>query len=165
MLFNWVILLIQCNHKYLKCIPSLQEFRIVNDQSCGGEPMGNASWHLGARREVPSGRWQSTSPLLLMIRRAQMWLWGPTGGALKNEGRGAPSTPKLAMSSPQTTLKLKELAVPAGSSTLRVSSQIVLKDLLPQGVPDTLGGTKIHPVRGKPMFPAHKRADPEELWK
>ena len=40
-----------------------------------------------------------------MIGEVQLGPGSPTGGALMNEGRGAPSTPGQAAPSPQTSLR------------------------------------------------------------
>ena len=66
---------------------------------------------------------------------------------------GMPSTPKLFMPSPQTTLRQKEPAIPAGSGMLRTSPQVVLNDLLSQGCRRLQTTPKIHPVRRKLTFP------------
>ena len=83
-----------------------------------------------------------------MIREAQVGPRGPAGGGLKNEGRGVLSTPKLAMPSPQTTLRQKEPGIP------RMSHCVVLKTLLPQGEKEAQSDTKNPPAKGEVEFPS-----------
>ena len=51
--------------------------------------------------------------------------------------KGTPSTPKLAMPSPQPTQRWKEAADPTGLGTPRVSLWVALKDLLLRGIRST----------------------------
>ena len=88
-----------------------------------------------------------------------MGMRAPAGGALKNE-EGTPSIPKLAIPSPQTTLRWKKPAVPAGSGMLRVLHQVVFS---PEGHKRPWATSRIHPARVKTIFKVHRRGDLEEL--
>ena len=74
---------------------------------------------------------------------------------------GTPSTPKPAMPSPLTTVRQKEPAIPAGSGMPRTSPWVVLKDLLPQGVPKALSNTKNPSSEGEADIPSMQQGDPE----
>ena len=76
----------------------------------------------------------------------------------------APRTPKPAMSSPLTTPRWKEPAVPTGSGTPEAFLLIVLKDLLPQWLPEALGDTKNLPNEGEVNILNMQKGDLEELY-
>ena len=61
---------------------------------------------------------------------------------------GAPSTPKLATPSPQTTPRQKEPTALAGPGMLRTSPQVVLKNISPKGHERLRVTPRIHLARG-----------------
>ena len=77
---------------------------------------------------------------------------------------GASSSPKPVTPSPQTTLRQKESAIPAGSGMLRAFPWVVLKDLLPQRSPEALSNNRKPPSKVLMlMFPACKRGTQREV--
>ena len=129
-------------------------------QSCRGELWGVKAEISGARKvfKVVDGKAQ---PHYHEKLGKLKWDWETLKEELLRMRKdGAPSTPEPVVPSPQTTLRWKEPAVPTGPGTLKVSLQIALKDLLPWGVPETLGYTK-NPPSGEANIQACRRG----IWR